>query len=142
MKEFNPWDVPSLEVFHLYCCPECDSKHVTRSHFVEHALDQHEKARESMPIEMDEISLNDDTKHALDQHSKAKVLIPMVGSTSDLTNDPLALDHEKEENCDESITVKEEPIESILEIKCDICDYKAYRKGWLTAHIKNIHEKN
>ena len=68
MKEFNPWDVPSLEVFHLYCCPECDSKHVTRSHFVEHALDQHEKARESMPktLEMDETSLNGDDTFASD----------------------------------------------------------------------------
>ena len=49
MDDFNPWDVPSLEVFHLYCCPECDSKHMTKSHFVEHALDQHEKARQAMP---------------------------------------------------------------------------------------------
>ena len=90
---------------------------------------------------MDEISLNDDTKHALDQHSKAKVLIPMVDSTSDLTNDPLALDHEKEGNCDESITVKEEIIEPILEIKCDICNFLSENKGSLIEHLETVHDE-
>ena len=46
MEEINPWSVPDLEVYHLWCCPECDSKHVEKSQFIEHALTEHPKAKD------------------------------------------------------------------------------------------------
>ena len=118
--EFNPWDVPSLEVFHLYCCPECDSKHVTKSHFVEHALDHHPKARESMPrtLEMEEF------------------------------NNDFASDFDGDENCDTSnvtseiVTPEVTPkTETKLEFKCDICHIMVESKTALIVHIEEIHEE-
>ena len=44
----NPWNVLSLEAFHFYCCPECESKHETKDQFVEHATSTHPKARETI----------------------------------------------------------------------------------------------
>ena len=44
--QFNPWaQVESLEEFLFYCCPECDTKHPTKSQFVTHALEHHANSR-------------------------------------------------------------------------------------------------
>ena len=48
-EAFNPWNVQSLEAFHVYCCPECDSKHMTKSDFIGHAMFQHPRARQFVP---------------------------------------------------------------------------------------------
>ena len=48
-EAFNPWNVQSLEIFHVYCCPECDSKHLTKSDFIGHAMFQHPRARQFIP---------------------------------------------------------------------------------------------
>ena len=47
---FNPWDVPNLEQFLVYSCPECDTnfKHDTRDSFISHANDEHPKSRPFM----------------------------------------------------------------------------------------------
>ena len=45
----NPWNVPTLDKFLFYCCPECDNKYVTKSHFVEHALTSHQVSQEYIP---------------------------------------------------------------------------------------------
>ena len=42
-KEINPWDVSNLEEFLFFCCPECDSKHPSKSSFINHALIEHPK---------------------------------------------------------------------------------------------------
>ena len=44
--EINPWAVGNLEEFLYFCCPECDEKNQSRELFLEHALDQHPKAKE------------------------------------------------------------------------------------------------
>ena len=45
----NPWDVPNLEEFLYYCCPECDSfKSKDSADFVKHALMFHEQAKHSL----------------------------------------------------------------------------------------------
>ena len=41
--EINPWNVTNVDEFLFYCCPECDSKHVTRDVFINHALLEHPK---------------------------------------------------------------------------------------------------
>ena len=51
--EFNPWNVLSLEAFHFYCCPECESKYGTKGLFVEHATSTHPKARETIMTILD-----------------------------------------------------------------------------------------
>ena len=44
----NPWDVPNLEEFLYYCCPECNHKIKDCQSFVEHALVEHDEARRTL----------------------------------------------------------------------------------------------
>ena len=51
--EFNPWNVLSLEAYHFYFCPECETKHETKDQFVGHAIVKHPRAREFIPSIVD-----------------------------------------------------------------------------------------
>ena len=42
----NPWNVENLEEFLYFCCPECDLKDQSKIEFLQHALEQHPKAKE------------------------------------------------------------------------------------------------
>ena len=42
----NPWNVDNLEEFLYFCCPECDLKESSKMNFLQHALEQHPKAKE------------------------------------------------------------------------------------------------
>ena len=37
----NSWSVENIEVFHLYCCPECEFIHENLQEFSKHALENH-----------------------------------------------------------------------------------------------------
>ena len=41
----NPWSVENIEVFHLYCCPECEQKYQESQEFQQHALTEHPKGQ-------------------------------------------------------------------------------------------------
>ena len=41
----NPWQVPSLDEYLFYCCPECDLKTKEYNIFYEHAVHRHEQAK-------------------------------------------------------------------------------------------------
>ena len=60
----NPWAVDDgLEHFLLYCCPECDMKHVSRELFLQHAINQHPLIKECLHMltgVKDESFLDDD----------------------------------------------------------------------------------
>ena len=47
-KNTNPWNVTHMEEFLFYCCPECDHKAKDCQIFVEHAIFEHEMARETL----------------------------------------------------------------------------------------------
>ncbi len=42
----NPWAVETVEVFHFYCCPECDAKCQSIQKFESHAIEAHPKSKE------------------------------------------------------------------------------------------------
>ena len=44
----GPWDVNSLDDFRLYCCPECDWKHVQKEPFIDHAVNEHPHAKDKV----------------------------------------------------------------------------------------------
>ena len=44
--EDNPWNVENLEEFLYFCCPECDLKDQSKTEFLQHALEQHPKAKD------------------------------------------------------------------------------------------------
>ena len=41
----NPWIVENIEVFHYYCCPECEKKFQECHEFQNHAINEHPKAK-------------------------------------------------------------------------------------------------
>ena len=75
---FNPWtQVESLEDFLFYFCPECDTKHQTKSQFISHALGQHPNSHccayifsetriksEDVEVKLDEYDQQDDANGA------------------------------------------------------------------------------
>ena len=44
----NPWTVNDLDVFLFYCCPQCDHKTRSKSHFLDHAFLSHPEAQETI----------------------------------------------------------------------------------------------
>ena len=42
----NPWNVEDLDDFLYYCCPECDLRDQSKIQFLQHALEQHSKAKQ------------------------------------------------------------------------------------------------
>ena len=70
-SKHSPWDVTSLDDFLFYCCPECDSKHVTKPKFILHAFKQHPEAKDYLGnlegctvedgVEVEEIKIEDDS---------------------------------------------------------------------------------
>ena len=45
----NPWLVNNLKDFQFYVCPECDVKEKFLETFLQHALNEHDKAKETLP---------------------------------------------------------------------------------------------
>ena len=41
----NPWEVPSLDEFLFYCCPECDLKTKEYNELFNHAVQCHRQAK-------------------------------------------------------------------------------------------------
>ena len=41
----NPWEVPSLDEFLFYCCPECDLRTKERDELYNHAVQRHNHAK-------------------------------------------------------------------------------------------------
>ena len=42
----NPWEVNNLDQFLYFCCPECDEREKSKELFLQHALDQHPRAKD------------------------------------------------------------------------------------------------
>ena len=57
--EFNPWNVTGLDDFLFYCCPECDKRTVTKSDFIEHALNNHPRFQTFIDSNKSELKSND-----------------------------------------------------------------------------------
>ena len=49
-EEENPWSVTNLNDFLYFCCPECDERNQSKESFIEHALGEHPKAKEKLPM--------------------------------------------------------------------------------------------
>ena len=109
--DFNPWNVLSLEAFHFYCCPECESKHGTKDQFVEHAMSMHPKARETIMSILDSnVTISCVQPISVLDQERIKV------ESSDM--DPISEEYQQESdfdevNMDNSISIKMENIENI-----------------------------
>ena len=74
---FNPWNVPNLEQFLVYSCPECETnfKHDTRDTFIAHANDEHPKSRPFMfmfRLKQEDYLSNDDIEDQIEKTEEAE----------------------------------------------------------------------
>ena len=44
----NPWSVDDIEEFLYFCCPECEERNQSKELFLQHAFNQHPKAKECL----------------------------------------------------------------------------------------------
>ena len=65
----NPWFVEELEEFLYFCCPECDLKDQSRENFLEHALNQHPKSKNSLY----KFEIKDEPLEPLDDNEKNQI---------------------------------------------------------------------
>ena len=70
----NPWDVPNIQEFLFYNCPECDVRVKDSEVFVQHALDNHKLSKESVEMvshDQDEIT----TDHQMEDNQESEKII-------------------------------------------------------------------
>merc|ERR1719412_1775674 len=48
--EDNPWFEKILEEFLYYCCPECDERNQSKELFLQHAIEHHPMAKETLQM--------------------------------------------------------------------------------------------
>ena len=56
---YNPWDVPNLDEYLFYCCPECELKTKEYEAFYTHAVNFHELAEETLKPISNDVDLNE-----------------------------------------------------------------------------------
>ena len=159
----NPWNVPSIQDFLFFCCPECDSKLKNSQDFIDHALLSHAEAKDSfsMQNEMKNLGIKINENQVEKEQIKEPVKISIVKRK--LEEDPeFALDSkvqklesnkdhdsDQDEHIEQGInvdsdeedeTVLKEP-EGIFVCDTDNCEKIFETKIELENHSKQIHCK-
>jgi hypothetical protein len=142
----NPWQVTTVTEFSFYCCPECDykSKHVPT--FMDHAVENHPKAREFCNITNDvktedvkcEIDMiNDDIKFDIHQMSEDS------GDDEDYVPKPRKLKQRKEKKEPVKVEFKEDELMSDNELpkimSCSSCEDVFSKLIDLAEHCFMLH---
>ena len=69
----NPWDVPNLDEYLFYCCPECELKTKEYEIFYNHAVIIHELAKQTLQPILDDTEMVTEDISDKDEHSDKKV---------------------------------------------------------------------
>ena len=69
----NPWDVPSLDEYLFYCCPECELKTKEYEIFYNHAVIIHELAKQTLQPTLDDTEMVTEDISNKDEHSDREV---------------------------------------------------------------------
>ena len=132
--EINPWDVHKLEEFLYFCCPECDEKNQSKDLFIQHALDEHPKAKHGFGIlsikeeSIEEENLNNKLDN--DHNSHLYYGVP----ERDIENLDVKYKVKQESNEDlKSFNVQEE------EFQCEFCEKSFQHEPILSKHVKIDH---
>ena len=82
--ECNPWLVENVEVFRLYCCPECSEKYPDCQDFEHHALNQHPKSKFLFNVKLKQDSEDFPSSDSIQDSASEEENKPIT-SVSDLT---------------------------------------------------------
>ena len=159
----NPWNVPSIQDFLFFCCPECDCKLKNSQDFINHALLSHAEAKNSFSMKNEiktlgiKINENQVEKEQIKEPVKISIMkrrleedpefaldskIQKLESTKDHDSDQdehieqgINVDSDEEDE-----TVLKEP-EGIFVCDTDNCEKIFETKIELENHSKQIHCK-
>ena len=141
MEEINPWSVPDLEVYHLWCCPECDSKLTEKSQFIDHALTMHPKAKDFVSedkVPKDEPTMEESETKEMDIEIKPDLKCDICQRKNSSVME--FIDHLITEH-DEIIEYKDENAKPKAFI-CDCDQFVTYVKPKMITHLNDLHPDN
>ena len=165
--EKNPWLVTNLNEFLYFCCPECPLKNHYKEEFINHALEFHPKAKNSLKsilFEDDSILQEDKTSNDFfenDCNASDSDLTLFKKEASDENEENSEFDYNEDTNFDdfetreikseEEITSNNDPTTNISDLQnqtvdeerkynCEMCDKSYTQSHNLKTHIKKVHE--
>ena len=149
--KINPWDVPNMDEFLYYNCPECDFKIKECETFVTHALMFHEQAKHSLiPV-----------KHAIESENIEIDVKPEFNEDEENLEFYETADHKDHkiswkkyrkkiqcEHCDMVLSSQFAYTEHFAakhtnekNFACDLCDYKSSTARVLKSHKLHKHSE-
>ena len=156
IEEKNPWAVRNLKEFLYFCCPECDVKNQSEELFLQHALNEHPKAKECIPKlefkqEIDEEVFINDVEN-LDQNLPNPNCVTIFSDIVKCENEEKILKNGIKKSSTKKVKYEENDAielypeefshfeDSGYEYECKDCDRKFKTLPLFTTHIKNVHE--
>ena len=152
--KFNPWTVTSLDDFLFYCCPECDIRSVTKSEFIQHAVNNHPRSQNII----DSLEDNQELPKSVTESENN-----LTGLTNDVNSYDVSEEMETEKSKPEFVATKvnheivevksnNEPNERVVPLmnkaevfKCQKCDKEFINqdnyKSHLITHIKSVKKR-
>ena len=141
--EINPWDVYNVEEFLYFCCPECDEKNQSKDMFINHALSQHPRAKQSFGI----LRVKQEIVEQEEYESKNNI------NNGDNNSHMYYEDTDHIENFDYKVKAEElcevtlnvdksnnENYEAEGEFSCSLCEKSFQFESILQKHLKIDHE--
>ena len=126
----NPWSVSSIEQFLYFCCPECDVKDQSKESFIQHAFDEHPKAKKYLlKLKVKEEIYESDIVHEEYEEQDSSYLdymTPICEIKSEIKDD--------NENSDDDIDNENAWHKSLKEFECDKCGQNFAWKKSLKTH--------
>ena len=128
--EDNPWDVNYLDEFLYYCCPECNERSQSKDLFVQHALNQHPKAKVCIP----RLAIKEEPIQEM-IYDENDIYENYNNDTTYLSDD-VKLEDVKSEVSDEGDHI----INDLDRYTCDICNKSLSGSSALKKHMAIAHE--
>ena len=145
----NPWNVPSIQDFLFFCCPECDSKVKNSQDFINHALLLHEDAKDSVSIRNEirniEIKINDNKREndQIKEPVKISILKRKLEEDPEFTFDTKVqkLESTKDQDLEENELFDDEDWLDEPEgiFICDSCEKIFESKMEMDNHLQHMH---
>ena len=107
----NPWDGNNVMNFSFFCCPECDYKCKSVNHFIEHASQNHPKAKHfcdeqnKCQIIKEEPEINNSNNTSSNSNAQVKYELPE--DVGDYKENNLVDDNDDDPEDEDYIPIKE-----------------------------------
>ena len=129
----NPWDVPNIQEFLFYNCPECDIRLKDGEKFVQHALNNHELSKFFLNKPIEEIlSPNcEEILHQEREENRKECPPPMESPVHFQDDEDLLIP---------AVKTELDPLTPVEVCRCNICSMPFQTTFELEQHVKQFHQ--